>query len=250
MASTTRIDRDLMEVIVNHGKLTVANDVDGLIADFLPDRVGQLLTSAKVPDDLVSSELLSADPGDDGSVTAVTRYTSAAGTRTELRARWVPHAGGWRVANVRNLPETAPWMVGDGPDDVELDGEHWAGLRVGELRIQRCGDCAEWTWAPLPICPRCHSLNRTWEAVEPVGTVYSWTRTWQNFSPETAGHLPYVVVLVELTHAGGRRVLGILADSDGRDVKIGTPVHGRIEIPSDSERYPLVRWHVTDPAFD
>ena len=77
-----------------------------------------------------------------------------------------------------------------------------------------------------------------------MGTIYSWTRTWQPFTREATGHLPYVVVLVELPAAGARRVLGVLAHSDGLTPRIGAKVRGVIEQPSDDRHWPLVRWHL------
>ena len=87
-----------------------------------------------------------------------------------------------------------------------------------------------------------------WDDVDPVGTVYSWTRTWQPFTPEATGHLPYIVVLVELPAAGGRRVMGVLAHADGRTIRIGERVRGKIEQPPDDRHWPLLRWHILDNA--
>jgi uncharacterized OB-fold protein len=84
-----------------------------------------------------------------------------------------------------------------------------------------------------------------WEPVEPVGTIYSWTRTWQPFTGESTGHLPYVVVLVDLPAADGCRVLGVLSNADGVIPKIGAAVHGEIEQPPDEAHWPLVRWHLS-----
>ncbi|MEN0139864.1 MAG: OB-fold domain-containing protein [Rhodococcus sp. (in: high G+C Gram-positive bacteria)] len=241
----------LIDLIVEHGRMTVEEDYDGLIADFLPDRVGQLLTSAKVPADLIRARVISAEGSPDGEVVAVTKYTDVRGESVELRACWVPFEDSWRVARVRNIPETPPWMNEYGPSPDGVDQEHWAGLANGELRLQRCGDCTEWIWAPRPMCPHCRSLNTIWETVDPAGRIYSWTRTWQNFSPETAGHLPYVVVLVELAQAGSSRVLGVLEDTDGREVRIGMSVQGKIDTPPPGTTgSPLVRWHVAEGEWE
>jgi uncharacterized OB-fold protein len=83
-----------------------------------------------------------------------------------------------------------------------------------------------------------------WEPVEPVGTVYSWTRTWQPFTPEATGHLPYVVVLVELPGAGNSRVVGVLEDADGVTPTIGAAVRGTVVAAPDDEHWPLVRWRL------
>jgi uncharacterized OB-fold protein len=84
------------------------------------------------------------------------------------------------------------------------------------------------------------------EDVDPVGTLYAWTRTWQPFTAEASGHLPYVVVLVELPGADGRRILGVLDGADGVTPKIGSPLRGEIEQPPDEEHWPLIRWHLTE----
>ena len=180
---------------------------------------------------------------------AVIRYTRVDDGWFELRSRWVQFRdSSWRVKSVRNIPDTPPWMNVTGPADDGSDAPHWEGLRTGRLLLQRCAQCATWVWSPRPICPSCHSFDMTWEPVEPVGTVYSWTRTWQPFTRESTGHLPYVVVLVELPAAGRRRVLGVLAHADGVTPTIGAKVYGTIEQPPDDEHWPLVRWHLEGDA--
>lgn len=127
----------------------------------------------------------------------------------------------------------------EGPSHTGVDVPHWDGLRAGELRIQRCAGCRRWIWGPQPICPTCHAFDPGWEAVEPSGVIYSWTRTWQRFHPTAA--VPYTVVLVELPHAGGRRVFGMYAAAE--DPVIGARVRGEFEPAPDDHSWPLVRWH-------
>ena len=133
------------------------------------------------------------------------------------------------MTQVRNVPDTPPVLTAAGPRDDGLDAPHWEGLQVGEVRVQRCTRCGNWIWAPQPLCPRCHSFDLAWPAVESAGAVYSWTRTWQPFTTELSGHVPFVVVLAELPAAGGRRLLGVLRDGDCADVRIGAPVRGEID---------------------
>jgi uncharacterized protein len=108
--------------------------------------------------------------------------------------------------------------------------------------------CVRWVWAPRPICPTCYSFDMGWEQVDPLGTIYSWTRTWQPFAAESTGHLPYVVVLVELPAAGSSRVLGLLSEADGVTPSIGAPVCGRIADPPDDQHWPLMHWHLERPG--
>jgi uncharacterized OB-fold protein len=239
---------ELQIAVDAHGKAVAAADNDAVLADFLPDRVGQLIASADVPADVTTAEVRSITAADGGSFDAVIRYTRENGSWFELRSRWVEFDGGWRVFSVRNIPDTPPWMNLTGPAADGLDAPHWEGLRAGKLVLQRCRTCSTWVWAPRPICPACHSFDMGWDDVDPVGTVYSWTRTWQPFTPEATGHLPYVVVLVELPAAGRRRVVGVLAHADGRTVRIGERVRGEIEQPPDDRHWPLVRWHSLDTS--
>ena len=231
---------ELVAIAERHGQVVAAGDNAATLADFRPDRTGQLLGSARLPDRLVSSRLLRLQAEPDGLVAAFIQYTAADGSQTVLRSRWIKLDQGWRVTQVRNVPDTPPVIAAAGPRDDGLDRPHWEGLRAGEVRVQRCAPCGHWIWAPQPLCPRCHSFDLTWPVVEPAGTVYSWTRTWQPFTPELSGHLPFVVVLAELASAGGRRLLGVLRDGDGADVRIGQPVRGVI----DPAPRPILRWEL------
>lgn len=237
------VPADLIEVVDRHGQAVAAGDNATVLADFRKDRVGQLLVSARPPEGMHSAELVGLEPGPGELFTARIRYT---GTRDQavFRSRWIRIDGTWLVTQVRNLPDTPPRTAGAHPSADRLDAPHWEGLRQGELRIQHCAHCDRWTWSPRPICPGCHASDLEWPAVEPVGTIFSWTRTWQAFSPEVSGHLPYVVVNVELPAAGHRRVLGVLLDGDAADVRIGATVKGEIEPAVDPAGYPLLRWRL------
>jgi len=241
------IPPDLVATVETHGKAVAAGDNRVVLGDFMPDRIGQLIASADVPTTLKGSEVRNIAAVDDMFYDAIIRYTKLDDDWFELRSRWGRHTdGSWRVFSVRNIPDTAPWMNLTGPSDDGLDAPHWHGLRAGKLVLQRCPDCRTWTWSPRPICPACYSFRMGWEEVDPAGSVYSWTRTWQPFARESTGHLPYVVVLVELPGAGGRRVIGVLAHADGVMPRIGAAVRGEIEQPPDDAYWPLIRWHLVD----
>ena len=248
-STDTSVPSDLASVVEAHGKAVAAGDHPAVLADFLPDRVGQLIGSADVPASLKSADVQSITDVGDGFFDAVIRYTKSDDEWFELRSRWIRDGEGtWRTFSVRNIPATPPWMDLTGPSPDGLDAPHWDGLRDGKLLLQRCSSCRTWVWSPRPICPICHCFEMSWEPVDPVGTVYSWTRTWQPFTKEATGHLPYVVVLVELPGAGGRRVLGVLADADGVTPRIGSSVCGEIQQPPDDEHWPLMRWHLEGQA--
>lgn len=242
---TATIPADLESTAEAHGKAVAAGDNKTVLADFLPDRIGQLIASADVPAQLKGAQVRSITEAESGSYDVTIRYTKLDNQCFELRSRWVQFTdGSWRVASVRNIPDTPPWVGLTGPSDDGMDAAHWEGLRAGKLLLQRCSECSAWIWSPRPICPACHSFDTVFEPVEPVGTVYAWTRTWQPFAVEATGHLPYVVVLVELPAAGRRRVLGVLAHGDGLTPRIGATVRGVIDQPPDDRYWPLMRWHL------
>lgn len=235
---------ELVELVKAHSRATIAGDVATVLEDFRPDRRGQLIGSAKLPPDVVSSQLQSIGPDDGGLMTAVTCYTAADGTDTYLRARWIKIDKGWVVNDVRNLPDTPPRMPDAGPAADGSDTPFWAALRNNELRLPQCDDCANWIWPPRPICSSCHSFGHTWTSVAATGTIFSWIRTWLPFVPDFTGHLPFITLLVELPQAGGRRLLGVLLDADGVEPEIGQQVVGEIEAPESHEGWPVLRWRL------
>lgn len=135
------------------------------------------------------------------------------------------------------MSQSLPW----GPAADGHDQPYWDGLRQEELRIQRCADCQTWIWGPQQICPACYGFNLDWQRVEPVGSVYSWSRSWYPYIDEFADRLPYITVLVELDQTQARRVLGIFAADATDTPRIGDRVQGIFE-HADGEIWPLLRW--------
>jgi uncharacterized OB-fold protein len=107
------------------------------------------------------------------------------------------------------------------------------GLAAGELRFQRCGDCAATIFYPRVACPSCGGTQLGWQTAAGTGTVYSTTAI-----PVRDGE-PYNVTLVDLDE-GFRvmtRVAGVAADA----VRIGS--RGRLEVTRDEDGPPTV-FHV------
>ena len=130
---------------------------------------------------------------------------------------------------------------------INGDAEYWAALARGEFRISQCAHCGKWIWPAHFRCAACGSWDIKWTQVEPIGTIYSWTRNWYAFErlPERAGDVPYVCVLAELPHVGGARVLGMLI-GDEEKLRIGAPVRGEIQPPSTKTRgHATICWRIT-----
>lgn len=126
--------------------------------------------------------------------------------------------------------------------DRRVDAPHWHALRQGELQVQRCDGCRTWIWPAEWRCGECGSFELGWEAVEPEGTIYTWTRTHYPYDANHAHLVPYVHVLVALDQAGERRHLGILT-GDETGLRIGAKVRGHIEPASPQTiDLPALRW--------
>ena len=108
-----------------------------------------------------------------------------------------------------------------------------------ELRLQRCLSCERYQWGPGEICHHCHSFDLGFQAVAPVGTIYSWQRSWHPSHPLLADRVPYVVVFVEPDDAPGIYIIGNLLGDPTDAVEIGARVEGVFEHHDD---YTLVQW--------
>lgn len=136
-----------------------------------------------------------------------------------------------------------PGLPGPTPSTDGLDTPYWEGTRRHELVVQRCGRCGTHQWGPEWICHRCRSFDVGWVTVEPRGAIYSWERVWHPVHPALGEACPYVIVLVELAHAGGIRMVGNLVGDPRASVGIGTPVEVVFEDHDDSDHaYTLVQW--------
>ena len=129
---------------------------------------------------------------------------------------------------------------------INADDEYWKGLEEGEFRLPRCSGCKTWMWPAHFRCAQCGSWDFDWIAVEPRGTIFTWTRSWYAFDrvAERTEDVPYVTVVAEIAEAGGARVMDVLAGSED-GLRIGAPVKGKIEPPSaKSKGYASITWTI------
>jgi uncharacterized protein len=128
----------------------------------------------------------------------------------------------------------------------QLSAPYWEGTRQGKLRIQKCRGCGAFQWGPEWICHRCHSFDLAWEDVAAHGRIYSYQRPHHPVHAALNGHGPYIVVLVELQHAGNVRMVGNLLGDPRQEVRIGATVEAVFE-PHDAAEpaFTLVQWRTT-----
>jgi uncharacterized OB-fold protein len=127
-----------------------------------------------------------------------------------------------------------------------LFGPYWEGTRAGKLKVQQDPVTGRHQWPPQWLAHDSLSFDVRWVEVEPVGVIYSWTRVWHPVHPVLQDAGPYIIVVVELPHASGIRMLGNLLGDPRQDVRVGAPVEAIFE-PHDTAEppYTLVQWRVT-----
>lgn len=83
----------------------------------------------------------------------------------------------------------------------------WEGTKAGELRLQKCGDCAKVYFPPRPFCPGCSSRNVAIMTASGRASLHSYVihhRKVPGFTP------PYAIAVVEL--AEGPRMMTNIVD--------------------------------------
>ena len=101
---------------------------------------------------------------------------------------------------------TGPATAGDGkavPVPTPDTQPFWDGCAAGELRIQRCLDCAQPYFYPRPVCPACGSANVEWFTASGEATLYSYVISHR--PAPGFGEAPYAVAVVQL--AEGPRMM-------------------------------------------
>ncbi|OQW55495.1 MAG: DNA-binding protein [Proteobacteria bacterium SG_bin9] len=84
----------------------------------------------------------------------------------------------------------------------------WDGTKAGELRLQKCDDCAKTYFPPRPFCPGCGSRKVCIFKASGKGTLYSYVI---NHRPAAPGFTPpYAIAVVEL--AEGPRMMSNIVE--------------------------------------
>ena len=135
----------------------------------------------------------------------------------------------------------AGYPVAPVTDDIDTGG-FFAAAADGRLAVQHCGQCGRVLHLPRAYCRFCGAFDPQWRAVEPSGTVYSFTVVTHQVHP--AFEVPYTVLLVELDEPAGVRLIGHLP---GRpDVRIGQRVRADFVPAGDAAVLP--NWQLVDAS--
>lgn len=85
----------------------------------------------------------------------------------------------------------------------------WEGTRVGELRLQRCNDCAHIYFPPRPFCPKCASRSTQVICASGKASLYSYVI---NHRAPKGWEVPYAIAVVELEE--GVRMMTNIVDCE------------------------------------
>jgi len=126
------------------------------------------------------------------------------------------------------------------------DQPYWDGLLQGRLSMPKCAGCGRWHWPAVWRCGDCGGWEHAWVEVEPVGAIYTWSRTWHRFPGVESLGSPFISVVVEIDGTEGRRLTGIL-EGDEVALRIGARVRGRIDqVEAAGRIVPAFRWRIEE----
>ncbi|MFD0019938.1 Zn-ribbon domain-containing OB-fold protein [Streptomyces sp. NPDC058382] len=113
---------------------------------------------------------------------------------------------------------TAPPLL---PAVDALTGAFYDWLARGELRVQRCLDCAVLRHVPRHLCPACGSDEADWMACTGHGVLFSWTTTHRALHPAHA-RTPFTTAVITLDE--GPRLVVPLVGARTEELRPGLPV--------------------------
>jgi uncharacterized protein len=135
------------------------------------------------------------------------------------------------------VSEPAPYPR---PDPVAADdATFWEFVAVGELRLQRCADCASFRHPPRPVCAACGSTDTEWVTASGRGEVWATTLIHPPTLPAFASRTPYAAVVVRFEE--GVFLVSNVVDCSPEALSIGMPVELAITEVEPGLRLPLFR---------
>jgi uncharacterized OB-fold protein len=124
------------------------------------------------------------------------------------------------------------------PEPTPETRHFWEGALEGELRLQRCDECAHTYFPPRPFCPACASRSVSVYAASGRGTLHSYVI---NHRPAPGFEAPYSIAIVELDE--GPRMMSNIVDVEQTPeaLELDMPLEVKFERVSDEIALPLFR---------
>lgn len=114
----------------------------------------------------------------------------------------------------------------------------WAGTQAGELRLQRCTDCAHAYFPPRPFCPACSSRRVEMFVASGRATLYSYVIHHRDAPGFTA---PYSIAVAQLEE-GPRLMTNIVGcDQTPEALQLDMDLQVTFEPLTDEITLPLFR---------
>jgi uncharacterized OB-fold protein len=89
------------------------------------------------------------------------------------------------------------------PLPTEDSAPFWKACKEHELRMQRCNSCGHVRFPPSVLCPKCTSLDATWDKLSGRGEVFTFIIVHQTYHPAFDEDMPYNVALIRLEEGPG-----------------------------------------------
>ncbi len=128
------------------------------------------------------------------------------------------------------------------PRPTPVTQPFWDGLAAGEVRLQRCRDCAAWVFYPRVRCNHCACDALEWHTVSGAGELYTFTVARVPTAPQFADDVPQLLAVVQLDE--GVRLTTTLVDCAPEDIRIGMRVQPVFDHVSDTVT--LLRYRPAD----
>jgi uncharacterized OB-fold protein len=125
------------------------------------------------------------------------------------------------------------------PSTTGLAGEFYAWCAKGELRFQRCSECAGWRHVPRETCPECGSAVWSWERSSGHGRIFTWTVATRAIHPAFEADVPYASVVAEMEE--GVRLLSTVVDCPPDELTVSMPVEVVFEAVTPEVTLPRFR---------
>lgn len=110
-------------------------------------------------------------------------------------------------------------------------------LERGDLTAPFCAACDRTFWPPRCACPQCLSTEIDWRVLPPTATLYTWTEVHRTTLEAFAGHVPYVVGVLDFEESG-IRLIGFV-DAPCGTVAFGQRFRWRIDRSITGDPVPL-----------
>jgi hypothetical protein len=105
-----------------------------------------------------------------------------------------------------------------GPAIDDDSAPFWTALRQRRIELQKCSECKEIRFPPMPGCPRCGSPDAEQVIATGRGRVYSWIVVHRALGTITEEMVPRTIATVELDE--GCRVLGRISGDARADLPV------------------------------